>query len=446
MFGVAVAAFIQYKTCSHCNLLFTADWLSTLGVSLKFGMDGISLLMVMLTTFLVPVIILSSFNHSYSRPSAFYSLIFLMEMALIGVFTSFDGLIFYIFWELALIPAWFICAVWGGKDRIRITFKFFIYTFVGSLFMLVALIYLYFLTPLPHSFDFQWLYAATLTPVEQTWIFAAFFLAFAIKIPVFPLHTWQPDTYTTAPGTGSMLLAGIMLKMGIYGMIRWMIPVCHIAVKQYAPVAIILAITGIVYASVIAIRQNDMKRLVAYSSIAHVGLIAAGVFTLTLHSLEGAVIQMVSHGINIVGLFVVIDAIEKRTNTRNISDLGGIALKAPRLAIVFMIILLGSIALPLTNGFIGEFLLLLGLFEYSVVFAAIAGLTIIFSAVYMLWMYQRTMLGRTNAITEQISDLTRIEMAALIPVVIMIFWIGLFPGMFLDVTLPDVLQIIHFTK
>ncbi|MEI7724306.1 MAG: NADH-quinone oxidoreductase subunit M [Bacteroidota bacterium] len=445
-FGVAVAAFIQYKTSCHCNLLFSADWLATLGVSLKFGMDGISLLMVMLTTFLVPVIILASFRHTYNRPSAFYSLILLMEMALVGVFVAFDGLVFYIFWELALIPAYFICAVWGGKDRIRITFKFFIYTFIGSLFMLVALIYLYFKTPLPHSFDFQWLYAVTLSPVEQTWIFVAFFLAFAIKIPIFPLHTWQPDTYAGAPATGSMLLAGIMLKMGIYGMIRWMIPICHNAVQQYAPVVIILAITGIVYASVIAIRQSDMKRLVAYSSIAHVGLIAAGVFALTPHAMEGAVIQMVSHGINIVGLFIVIDIIEQRTGIRNIGHLGGIALKAPRLAIFFMIILLGSIALPLTNGFIGEFLLLLGLFEYSMVFAAIAGLTIIFSAVYMLWMYQRTMLGKTNEITEQIVDLSWSEMAVFMPLVIMIFWIGLSPGLFLDVALPDVLQILNFVK
>jgi NADH-quinone oxidoreductase subunit M len=442
-FGVGVAAFIQYKTMCHCNLLVNIDWLATLGVNLKFGMDGISLLLVMLTAFLVPIIILASFSHSYSRPSAFYSLILLMEMALIGVFTAFDGLMFYIFWELALIPAYFICAVWGGNDRIRITFKFFIYTFVGSLFMLVALIYLYFKTPVPHSFDFQWLYAVTLTPAEQTWIFLAFFIAFAVKIPVFPFHTWQPDTYAGAPAAGSMLLAGIMLKMGIYGMIRWMIPICHDAVQQWGGIVLILAITGIVYASLIAIRQSDMKRLVAYSSIAHVGLIAAGVFSLTTWAMQGAVIQMVSHGINIVGLFIVIDLIEQRTGTRTIGDLGGIALKAPRLAIFFMIILLGSVALPLTNGFVGEFLLLLGIFEYSAIFAAVAGLTIIFSAVYMLWMYQRTMLGKPNEWTENIADLTWTEMATLIPLVILIFWIGLFPGLFLDVALPDVMKILN---
>ena len=445
-FGVGVAAFIQYKTACHCNLLFEAPWLESMGVSLKFGMDGISLLLVMLTTFLLPIIILASFSHTYGRPSAFYSLILLMEMALIGVFTSFDGLIFYIFWELALIPAYFICAVWGGNDRIRITFKFFIYTFVGSLFMLVALIYLYFKTPMPHSFDFRWLYAVKLTSPEQTWIFLAFFLAFAVKIPVFPFHTWQPDTYAGAPATGSMLLAGIMLKMGIYGMIRWMIPICHDALYQWGEVAMILAITGIVYASLIAIRQSDMKRLVAYSSIAHVGLIAAGVLSLTAYAMQGAVIQMISHGINIVGLFIVIDLIEQRTGTRNISDLGGIALKAPRLAAFFMIILLGSVALPLTNGFVGEFLLLLGIFEFSAIFAGVAGLTIIFSAVYMLWMYQRTILGKSNEFTENLRDLTWIETGALIPLVVMIFWIGMFPGLFLDIALPDVQQILSFTR
>ncbi len=445
-FGLAVAAFVQYKTSCHCQLLFRADWLASMGVSLKFGMDGISMLLVMLTTFLLPVIIMASFSHSYERPSAFYSLILLMEMALVGVFTAFDGLMFYIFWEMALIPAYFICAVWGGNDRIRITLKFFIYTFTGSLFMLGALIYLYSRTPMPHSFDFQWLYLVALTPTEQLWIFLAFFLAFAVKIPIFPFHTWQPDTYAEAPAAGSMLLAGIMLKMGIYGMIRWMIPICHQALQQWGTFAMILAVTGIVYASLIAIRQKDMKRLVAYSSIAHVGLIAAGVFALTIHSMQGAMIQMISHGINIVGLFLVIDLIEQRTKTRNIADLGGIALKAPRLAVFFMVILLGSIALPLTNGFVGEFLLLLGIFEHSVVFSAIGGLTIIFSAVYMLWMYQRTMLGTTNQLTGQIADLTWTEMATLIPLVIMIFWIGLFPGLFLDVALPDVLQILNFAK
>ena len=445
-FVLAVFALIQYTGYCRCLLLFDFPWLQIQGVSLKFGMDGISLLLVMLTTLLVPVIILSSFRHSYGKPSAFYGLILLMEMALVGVFTSFDGLIFYIFWELALIPAYFICAVWGGNDRIRITFKFFIYTFLGSLLMLVALIYLFYRTSLPHSFSFQALYTAVLTPAEQAWILLAFFLAFAIKIPIFPFHNWQPDTYTASPGPGTMLLAGIMLKMGIYGWIRLLIPLGGNALHSYGPFMIILAVTGIVYASLIAIRQEDMKRLVAYSSIAHVGLMAAGVFTLQTIAMEGAVIQMISHGINIVGLFIIIEYIQERLGTRKISDLGGLATKAPWLAIFFMIILLGSIALPLTNGFIGEFLLLLGLFEYNVVVASIAGVTVILGAVYMLWMFQRTMLGKTNERTEQMTDLTGTEMITLIPLIILIFWIGLFPGFFLNIALPDIEHIISLVK
>ncbi|TSA28069.1 MAG: NADH-quinone oxidoreductase subunit M [Bacteroidetes bacterium] len=445
-FGWAIFAWINYEHYCKCSLRVKIDWLESLGISLQLGMDGISILLVILTAFLIPLIILSSWNQSYTKPSAFYGLILLMEMAFMGVFTAFDGILFYIFWEMALIPAWFLCAVWGGYDRIRITFKFFIYTFVGSLFMLGALIYLYYKTPIPHSFDFRWLYAATLTSTEQLWIFIALFLAFAIKIPIFPFHTWQPDTYTTAPAQGTMLLSGIMLKMGIYGVIRWLIPITPDAVADYGPVVMILAITGIVYASLIAFRQDDMKRLVAYNSIAHVGLIAAGLFTLSKQAYDGAVIQMLSHGVNSVGLFALIGMIERRTGTRSIASLGGLARQAPWLAIFFMIILLGSISLPLTNGFVGEFLLLIGLFNYSIAFSAVAGLTIIFGAGYMLWMYQRVMLGesppegypaaeaarlhgRTNR-SPIPADLTLTEALVLIPIVIMIFWIGIAPGLF----------------
>jgi NADH-quinone oxidoreductase subunit M len=459
--GGALAEFIislwgayLYVTQCRCNLLLNLGWMEQFGVTLRFGMDGISLLMVLLTTFLIPLILLSSFQHDYKKPSAFYGLILLMEAAFIGVFTTFDGLVFYIFWELALIPAYFITAVWGGKDRIRITFKFFIYTFTGSLFMLVAMIFLYFKTPAPHSFSIFSLYNASLTSQSEVWVFLAFLLAFAIKIPIFPFHTWQPDTYTEAPAGGTMLLSGIMLKMGLYGLLRFVIPICPHALMDWGLAAIILSVTGIVYASIIAIRQNDLKRLVAYSSIAHVGLISAGIFSLNSKALEGAVIQMVSHGINIVGLFIMISIIERRVKTRDISSLGGIATVAPWFASFFMIILLGSIALPLTNGFIGEFLILLGIFDYNHWIAAIAGSTVIFSAVYMLWMYQRTMFGNINR--EWISgesnssmnfkDLNLTELLTLIPIVIMIFWIGLFPGFFLHIAEPAVMDILNLIK
>ena len=445
-FLISAYGLFLYTTKCNCQLLFYLGSIENLGISLRFGLDGISMLLVLLTTFLTPLIILSSIHHNYRNPSAFYGLIMLMEMAFIGVFSTFDGILFYIFWELALIPAYFISAVWGGNDRIRITLKFFAYTFTGSLFMLIGLIYLFFRTPLPHSFDLHALTSATLSAREQIWVFLAFFIAFAIKIPIFPFHTWQPDTYTVAPPVGSMILAGIMLKMGIYGLLRFLLPICPVVIKDWGSIVIVLAVAGVIYASIIAIRQKEMKRLVAYSSIAHVGLISAGVFTLTEAGLSGSVIQMISHGINIVGLFMVLDRIEDRLKTTEISKLGGIAVKAPWLAVFFMIFLLGSIALPLTNGFIGEFLIFLGIFEYNHWIAAVAGISIILSAVYMLRMYQRTMLGSSGELTSTIKDLTWSEAIPMIPLALMVLWIGVFPGFFLQLAEPAVRQIMYFVQ
>ena len=443
-FLISAYGLFLFTTKCNCQLLLYLGSAENLGISLRFGLDGISLLLVLLTTFLIPLIILSTIQHRYRNPSALYGLIMLMEMAFIGVFSAYDGMLFYIFWELALIPAYFICAIWGGNDRIRITLKFFIYTFTGSLFMLVGLIYLFFRTPLPHSFDLHSLTSAILSSKEQAWIFLAFFLAFAIKIPIFPLHTWQPDTYTVAPSGGTMILAGIMLKMGIYGLLRFLLPICPIVMQNWGFIIIILAVVGIIYASIIAIRQKDLKRLVAYSSIAHVGLISAGVFTMTEIGLNGVVIQMISHGINIVGLFMIIDRIEIRLKTTEISRLGGIALKAPFLAVFFMIFLLGSIALPMTNGFIGEFLILLGIFEYNHWIAAVAGITIILSAVYMLRMYQQTMFGEPVELTSNMKDLTWLEALPMIPLVIMVFWIGIFPGFYLHLAEPAIKEMLYF--
>ena len=445
-FGISVAALFQYFLYCHCQLLFRFDWLTDYGITLKFGIDGLSMLMTLLTTFLIPIVIYTSFGQKISRSSSFYSLIMLMQAGLIGVFTAFDGMMFYIFWELTLIPAYFIAGYWGGENRIRITLKFFAYTFTGSLLMLVALIYLYFRTPMPHSFDHIWLYASNLNPAEQVWVFLAFFIAFAIKVPVFPFHTWQPDTYVTAPYSGSMLMGGLMSKMGLFGMIRWMVPITYNVLNQTDGFFIIFALTGIVYASLIALKQDDLKRMVAYSSIAHLGLVAAGIMALNAQAMQGAMIQMVSHGVNIVGLFIIIQYIEVRTKTTSIAQLGGIALKAPRLAVLFMIILLGSVALPLTNGFVGEFLILLGLFKYYWLYAAVAGLTVIFSAVYMLWMYQRVMLGNTNELTENITDLNWKEMIPLIAIVIVVIWIGVAPGMFMSLAENGVGQVIGIIK
>lgn len=447
-FLISVVAFVNFTPTTQAYALHL-NWIEKLGISFYIDMDGISILLVLLTTFLIPLIILSSFIKKHKNGPLFYALILLMQSALIGVFVAKDAFLFYIFWELALIPIYFIALLWGGENRAKITFKFFLYTLFGSLFMLIGIIYLYLQTgPDAHTFSIDAFYNVKLSPTEQMWLFWAFFLAFAIKMPLFPFHTWQPDTYSVAPAQGTMLLSGIMLKMGIYGVIRWMLPIVPYAMTADwgGHAAIVLSVIGILYASVIAVMQKDYKRLIAYVSIAHVGLIAAGVFTMSLEGLQGGIIQMLSHGVNVVGLFFIIDIIFTRTNTRSLSELGGIRSEAPQLATFFLIILFSSIALPLTSGFIGEFLLFVGLFNYNNWLAALSGLSIIFGAVYMLRSFQLSMLGETSDKTKGFADVTQLEKAVLIPITILIFWIGLYPKIFLDVSEPAVVSLIDVIK
>ena len=428
-----VASLLAIVLIDHSGavqLIITTPWIASLGVDFYVGIDGISLLLVLLTTTLVPLIILSSYGQPVQQPHIFYGLILFMQMALVGVFTARDGFLFYVFWEMALIPIYFICLIWGGADRARITLKFFIYTLAGSLFMLVGLIYLYLHTPGVHTFNIHALYQAghSMSAPKQGLVFWMFFVAFAIKMPIFPFHTWQPDTYTVAPTQGTMLLSGIMLKMGIYGLIRWLIPVVPIGVASWAFTAIVLSVIGIVYASCLAIIQVDFKRLIAYSSIAHVGLISAGAMTLSKIGMQGAVIQMWSHGLIVFALFYIIDIISERTKTRTLSELGGIRQAAPMLTTVFMVVTLGSVALPFTSGFVGEFLLINSLVKYKVIVGAMAGLTTILGAVYMFRTFQRTMLGESNSLTQVFADLTVREKVILYPVVALIVLIGVYPA------------------
>ncbi len=410
--------------------------------AISFYMDGLSYVLLLLTSFATLLIVASSFIENHDRPNLYYSLFFLAVFALTAVFTTQNALMFYIYWELALIPVYFICGYWGGEGREKITIKFFIYTLFGSLLMLVALIYLYVKTPYPHSFDFQALYHVALNISEQTWIFWAFFIAFAVKIPIFPFHTWQPDTYKVAPMSATMLLAGIMLKMGVYGMIRLMLPITHLAILEWGNFASILAIIGIIYASVIAIRQTDIKRLFAYASMAHVGLMVAAVLSFNKYALQGAVFQMLSHAVNVIGLFFIAEIFINRTASSKISKMGGIAKIAPRLGVYFMIILLASVALPLTNAFVGEFLMLLGLFQTHVVFAILAGTAIIFGAVYMLWLYQRTMYGKLNTEIASFTDLNVNEQFILGIITVAIFGMGLFPSALLQIAGPTLNEIL----
>jgi len=444
-FALCMVAFVQYQHGNTTQFEVTFSWIQSLGINFHVGMDGISLLMVALTTFLVPVIILASFSNQYRNPSVFYSLLLAMQFALVGVFVSLDGFLFYIFWELALIPIYFICLLWGGENRARITFKFFVYTLTGSLLMLGGLIYLYLHTEGAHSFDINALYKAgqSLPLSGQGYVFWAMFMAFAIKMPIFPFHTWQPDTYTVAPAPGTMMLSGIMLKMGTYGVIRWLLPVAPLGVEHWAHLAIGLSVIGIVYASCIAIVQKDFKRLIAYSSIAHVGLISAGILAANVQGVQGGVIQMLSHGVNVVGLFFIVDLLQKRYGTREIAALGGIRNLNPQFAVLFLFVLLGSVALPLTNGFVGEFLLLNGVYQYNAWWAAFGGLSVILGAVYMLRSYQTIMLGETNSVTATFTPLNGNEKTVLIILCAAIIVFGVYPKPLLDIAEPSVVKLVE---
>lgn len=441
---LALTVFVlsKFKTDGSFNFLTQSNWIEQAGITFKVGIDGISMLMVLLTNLLMPIIISGTMRKEIDNPSLFYGLVSLMHVGLIGVFISLDGILFYIFWEITLIPIYFICAKWGGENKNRITLKFFIYTFFGSLFMLAAFIIVKAYSP-GKTFDIDNLYAATLPVKPAVYVLIGFFLAFAIKMPVFPFHTWQPDTYTVSPLGGTLLLSGIMLKMGIYGVIRWMIPLAPEGLGEVSDWFIVLAVIGVVYASIIAIMQKDFKRLVAYSSIAHVGLIAAGVFTFTQAGLQGGMIQMLNHGINVVALFLVVDYIERRVGHRQLNEMGGFARVAPKFAVLFMIIMLGNVAVPLTNGFVGEFLLLKSVFDYGIWYAVIAGLTVIFCAVYMLRVYQLSMFGPAVKSTAGFKDADTHEIILLGTLCMLILLLGVYPQPIFELTGASVDNIIN---
>ncbi|MCC6817776.1 MAG: NADH-quinone oxidoreductase subunit M [Bacteroidia bacterium] len=417
--------------------LLTIDqaWIASPGIRFHIAADGISMLMILLATLLMPLIIYNSFNKEYNNAHYLYGLMFMMQGSIVGSFVAMDGFLFYLFWEVALIPIYFILLIWGGDNRQKITFKFFIYTLFGSLFMLLALIYVYLQTP-DRSFDIQALYQAgrQLDVVQQAWIMAAIFLAFAIKMPIVPFHTWQPNTYYTAPTPGVMMLSGIMSKMATYGMIRWILPMVPDGVQEYGYILIIISVISILYASFISMVQKDFKYLIAYASIAHMGLIAAGIIASNTQSLQGSLIEMLSHGINTIGLFIVYDIIFIRTGTTKMTKLGGIRGIDSSFAFMFFIIVLSVVALPFTNGFVGEFLLILGLFQNYPVAASFAGLSIILGVVYMFRSFQAMMLGETNSITSNLPKLNIQEKTILIAVVLMIITFGVYPKIILSIT------------
>ena len=423
------------------NLDFISKWISKPNISFALKADGLSLAMLLLTTALTPIIIFCSFGNDYKNSKSFYSLILFMAFAMAGTFLAGDGLLYYIFWELSLIPIYFIALLWGNGDdeeRKKAVVKFFIYTLAGSLFMLVAFVYLY---QKAGSLLIEDLYALDLSSSEQLWIFMAFFLAYAIKIPIIPFHTWQAKVYQKAPTVGTMLLSGVMLKMGLYSIIRWQLPIAPLAAKNYMFVLITLGIAGVIYGSIVALRQKDLKKLLAYSSLAHVGLIAAGAYTLTLDGLRGAVLQMIAHGFVVVGLFFVAEIIFRRYETRNISEMGGIRSQSPKFTSMFMILVLASVALPTTFNFVGEFTVLYSLSQINVWLAIFGGTTIILGAYYMLKMFQHVMLGETN--TKIFADVTLNETITMVIIVAVLFFFGMYPKPITDLITPSLETILN---
>jgi len=415
-------------------LLFNTPWMmNSLGTHFALGMDGTGQILCLLTALSFPIIFISTWKEQYKNAKNFFSLMLLSLAGLLGVFLAMDALVFYFFWELALIPVYFLASQWGGERRIAATFKFFIYTFLGSLMMLIGIIYIFFQTT-NHSFSLAAFYDAHLhiNSGTQAWLFWLIFIAFAVKMPIFPFHTWQPDTYEQAPTAVTMVLSGLMVKMGVFGLLRWLAPVLPMGTYMWGDTVSGLCIIGMIYASLIAMRQDDLKRLVAYSSIAHMGLMCLAVFATTDAGIQGVLIQMFNHGINIIGLWVIVFLIEKQFKTRKISELGGLAGKAPVLTTMLVIITLANIALPLTNAFIGEFLMFSGIYSskattYNVVFTVTAAITIILSAVYMLNMVQRVFYGPANARTENAVDIGLNEKVVLGFIVLVILILGVYP-------------------
>jgi len=430
----------QYQ--SGVSVDFTTQWISKPNIWLYLKADGLSLALTLLTVSVTPLIIFSSFGNSFPNKKTLYALILFMAFAMSGTFLAADGFLYYIFWELSLIPIYFIGLLWSNQEmkiRKQIMLRFFIYTFAGSLFMLVAFIFLY---QKAGSFLLEDLYNLRLTSDEQYWVFLALFLAYAIKIPLVPFHSWQADTYQANPTVGTMLLSGIMLKMALFSIIRWQIPIAPDTAVEYKNILIVLSIFGVIYGSILALKQNNLKKLLAYSSLAHVGLIAAGTYTLTLDGFRGAVLQMLAHGFVIVGLFFAAEIIERRYQTQKISEMGGIRSQAIWFASVFMILVVASVGLPGTFNFVGEFTLLYSLSQINIWFAIFGGLTIVLGALYMLRMFQKSMLGETN--TKTFSDLNIQEKIVFAIIVIVLIFFGLYPKLLNDWIVPTLEQTLKY--
>ncbi len=424
-----------------------APWIGWLGAEYHVGVDGISLLLVLLTTFLSAVAILSSYAAVTTSVKEYMICMLLLETGMLGVFVALDLVLFYVFWEGMLIPMYFLIGIWGGPRRIYATVKFFLYTMAGGVLMLVGIIALYFLSGAgsggEYTFDLLKLTGLRLPFQTQVWLFLAFAVAFAIKVPMFPFHTWLPDAHVEAPTAGSVILAGVLLKMGTYGFLRFALPLFPDATRFFTPLVSWLAIIGILYGALVSMVQPDLKKLVAYSSVSHLGFVMLGIFALTAQGVAGAILQMINHGLSTGALFLLVGMLYERRHTRMIEDFGGLARIIPAFTAAFMLVTLSSIGLPGLNGFVGEFLILVGTFRVNVLYAVLGTAGVILAAVYMLWMFQRVMFGPVRQETNRgLMDLTPREVAVLTPVLVLIVWIGIYPQPFLRTTEATVAQLL----
>ena len=437
------------KSAESYQMVERADWIPSLGVKYLIGVDGISLLLVMLTTVVSFLAILSSWNAIEDRLKEYYAMFLLLETGMIGVFLSLDFFLFYVFWELVLVPMYFIIGVWGGPRKLYAAIKFFLYTLSGSVLMLLGILTLYFAHFEQfgfYTFEIADLLKLDLSLATQQWVFWAFFVGFAIKVPMFPFHTWLPDAHVEAPTAGSVILASVLLKMGTYGFLRFSLPLLPKASIDGTIVQIlaVLSIVGIIYGALVSLMQQDWKKLIAYSSVSHLGFCTLGIFALNPNGIAGSVIQQINHGISTGMLFLIIGIVYERRHTREISEYGGLAHVMPKYAIVFAFAMLSSAGLPLLNGFVGEFTILQGAFEANRIWAAFAVSGVIFGAAYLLWLYQRTMLGQiTNGKNLHLTDLSFREMVVFAPLIAWAIWIGIYPKPYFDVLERPVAQIVE---
>jgi NADH-quinone oxidoreductase subunit M len=447
IFAVSIRLVQGFVANPDMQFVVDAPWLPSLGIAYHMGIDGISLFLVMLVTFITPITALGCFNTIQERVKEFFFCLLFLETAMIGAFVALDLFLFYVFWEAMLIPMYFMIGMWGGERRVYATIKFFIYTMVGSLLMLIAILYVVHQNKMQTgvlTFDYGVLLATSLSGPQQWILFLAFALAFAIKVPMFPFHTWLPDAHVEAPTPGSVILAGVLLKMGTYGFIRFAIPMFPEAALRAVPWIAAIAIIGIIYGALVAMVQQDVKKLVAYSSVSHLGFVMLGLVALNTHAVEGAILGMINHGISTGALFLLVGVIYERRHTRLISEYGGLTRVMPVYATVFMIVTLSSIGLPPLNGFVHEFLILVGAFQANAWWGILAASGVVLGAIYMLWMLQRVFFGEvTNEKNLGLKDLSPREIFVFLPLIVMIFWLGVYSKPFTSRMEPAVTQFVE---